>query len=102
MKKQKEQNNELKTLCFNILYLRYKHKSSRREMAKILGVPLRTLKIMESKFIVPDSVDVEVLFRMNEYFGNKISDFFCFACGDYEKVNKSKEKTYYENIVLEK
>lgn len=87
MKKQKEQDAELKNLCFNISYLRFKHGLTKQEMSKILGVPLRTLNFIEDKYIVPESIDVEVLFRMYDYFGYKLPLFFDFICGDYTKVD---------------
>ena len=88
MKKPNDQSQELTNLCFNILYLRYKFGILQYEMAKILCVPLRTIKFMENKLIVPESVDVESLFKMHEYFGYDLSKFFLFCCGDFKHSEK--------------
>ena len=60
-------------LSHNVLYLRKKHNITKRKMAKILGVGIKTLNKVE-KGILPPRLSVEFLFRIKENFGTSLKN----------------------------
>lgn len=58
----------MKYLSYNIIYLRKKHKVSKKEMAEILGTGIKTLNNIE-KGVLPPRLNVRVLFRIYDCFG---------------------------------
>lgn len=59
-------------LSHNVLYLRKTHNITKKEMAKILGVGIKTLSKIEQG-LLPPRLSVEVLFRIRDYFGIPLS-----------------------------
>lgn len=60
-------------LSYNVAYLRKKQKFSKEKMAKILGIGIQTLTKIEQG-VLPPRLRVEVLFRMQHYFGIHVSE----------------------------
>lgn len=65
-------DNIMKILSHNILYLRTKNHITKKEMAKILGIGIITLNKIEQGFL-PPRLSVEILFRIRDYFGVPLS-----------------------------
>ena len=66
-------NNEvIKYLSYNISYLRKSNNITKREMAKILSIGIKSLNKIEQG-IIPPRLSVEVLFRIRDYFGVPLS-----------------------------
>lgn len=63
-------NNDkvMEYLSHNISYLRKSHNISKKKMAKILRIRIKSLNKIE-KEILPPRLGVEVLFRIKNYFG---------------------------------
>ena len=59
-------------LSHNVLYLRKKNNITKRGMAKIMGIGIKTLNKIE-KGLLPPRLSVEVLFRIRDYFGIPLS-----------------------------
>ena len=59
-------------LSHNVLYLRKKHKITKKEMAEILGIGIKTLNKIEQG-LLPPTLSVEVLFSIREHFGIPLS-----------------------------
>ncbi len=65
----KSANNEAITyLAYNVSYLRRKHNITKNDMAKILGIGIKSLNRIEQG-ILPPRLSVEILFNIREYFG---------------------------------
>jgi len=62
----------MKYLSYNILYLRKRNKITKKEMAKILGIGITTLNKIE-KGILPPKLSVEILFKIQDCFGIPLS-----------------------------
>lgn len=75
MDRKYETDAELLYLCRNIKYLRNVHKISKKEMASILGIGVKSLRLIE-KGIVPSRLSSEVIFNLHKNFGVKYSDMF--------------------------
>lgn len=65
-------DNLMEFLSHNVLYLRKTHNITKKEMAKILGIGIKTLSKIEQG-ILPPRLSVEVLFRIRDYFGISLS-----------------------------
>ncbi len=63
----KTTNRELYAFFQNIRILRISHKLTQKEMAKICGVSLSTLRKLEHN-ILPTRVSVRILFNISNYF----------------------------------
>ncbi|MBQ7010141.1 MAG: helix-turn-helix transcriptional regulator [Clostridia bacterium] len=59
--------NEIKTFCNNVKKLREIHKISKQQMAKILGISVRTLTSIENG-IIPPRASVDIIFNLCSYF----------------------------------
>lgn len=55
-------------LTRNITWLRKTHRFSRKKMAGLLGIRPSTLRQLE-KGVLPQQLDIELLFRVQEHFG---------------------------------
>ena len=71
----------MKCLSHNILYLRKSNHISKREMAEILGIGIKTLTKLEQG-VLPARLSVEVLFRIKDHFGVSL------ICQVSEKLGK--------------
>lgn len=58
----------MKYFSYNISYLRRKHSISKKKMCEILGIGVSSLNKIEQG-ILPPRLNVEVLFRIQSYFG---------------------------------
>ncbi len=65
----------LLTFCANIRYLRDKHGLSKRDMADILGVGVKTITALEHN-TVPKRLGSSVLLRMSRHFHVRICELF--------------------------
>lgn len=65
-------DNIMKFLSHNVLYLRTKNDITKKEMAKILGIGITTLNKIEQG-VLPPRLSVEMLFRIRDYFGVSLS-----------------------------
>ncbi len=61
-------NYEIKVFCENVQYLRMSNNLSYKEMADILHISVKTLKLLEAGELTR-SVGVDVVWRINKYFG---------------------------------
>lgn len=69
----KDVNNEvIKYLSYNVLYLRKKHNITKKDMARILGVGIKTLNKIEHE-ILPPRLSVDILFKIQKRFGISVS-----------------------------
>lgn len=59
---------QYKILCSNVKVIREKKKIGAEEMAQKLGITVTELEAIESG-VIPESVTVEILFRINTHFG---------------------------------
>ena len=65
-------DDAIKYLSHNILYLRKRHNITKKEMAKILGIGIKTLNKIEQG-ILPPKTSVEILFKIHNHFGIPLS-----------------------------
>lgn len=70
------EKTELSVFCKNIKMLREKENLSRVYMAKLLGISVISL-IMIEKGILPKRVSCNILFNIYYYFGIVPKDMFC-------------------------
>ena len=63
-----ENDKELLVLMKNIKYLRLKNGLTKREMAKIIGVGIKTLNQIEKEEF-PKRFTVRILYGISEHFG---------------------------------
>jgi len=70
-------NNEqmMLNLCRNISYLRKKHNLSKSKMAKILGISVKSLNLIESG-VIPSRLNCDVLYRLYFHFNISIKKMF--------------------------
>ncbi len=61
--------------CANVKELRKKNNLSKREMAKRLGIGVKSLTLIENG-IIPPRLNCEILFYIRKSFGVKPSDLF--------------------------
>lgn len=61
-------NTELSILCHNVKAIRQEHKLSKAKMAKILGIGVHTLTLLE-KGIIPERLSSKFLFSFEKPFG---------------------------------
>ncbi len=80
--------NEFLIFSDNIRLLRVKYNISKREMAKILGVSVKTLSLIEND-VIP-RISVEVVFKTARYFGIQPAWLF----------QEEKIKTFLESDVF--
>lgn len=66
---------ELLIFCENVKRLRKIHKLSKKEMAKKLGIEVKSLSLIESGTL-PPRLSCKVLFRICYYFKVKPKDMF--------------------------
>lgn len=66
---------EFKNFMRNIVFLRETNKLSKRKMAKILGISVKSLNKIENGESMPD-ISVEVVFNIYNYFGILPKDQF--------------------------
>ena len=59
---------QFKILCSNVKSIRTSAKIGVEEMAQKLGITVSELEAIESG-VIPESVTVEILFRINTHFG---------------------------------
>ncbi len=69
----KENHEQLLILCDNIRLLRERAGLSQREMAKRLGVSIRSISMLE-KGSVPKRLSCEILFKLHLKFGINPTD----------------------------
>lgn len=67
--------NQIVVLCRNISWLRKKHGLSKKKMAEILGVGVKTITLMEED-ILPCRVGCDMLFNASEHFSVAVSELF--------------------------
>lgn len=70
-----KKESESLIFCENIKMLREKENLSKAKMAKILGISVNTLTVIE-KGILPQRLSCNVLFRIHQYFGIIPKDMF--------------------------
>lgn len=63
-----DNSRELATLCRNIRYLRISHGLSKKKMAEIMGIGVRSLNRME-RGDFPSGIGISVFFRIHRTFG---------------------------------
>ena len=71
----KRTDAEIENFVFNIVRLRNHHKLSKREMAKILRIGIKSLDKLE-KGVIPPRIGVEVVFNIYKNFGVAPKDLF--------------------------
>lgn len=67
--------NEIQVFCENIKGLRKKNNLSKREMAKICGITVQSLSMLEQG-ILPHRTSTGVIFKICCYFGLKPHELF--------------------------
>ena len=65
--KKTTKKDDIAIFTHNVKYVRTENKLTITEMAKIMGISVNTLKIIESG-ILPPRLKVDVLFRIQAYF----------------------------------
>ena len=60
-------------LCQNIGYLRKKNNLSRTQMAKIMGVTIKTLDSIE-RGVIPQRTNINLLYNLHRYFDIPMQD----------------------------
>lgn len=78
------QEGKWSPFCVNVYYLRKKHGLSKREMAQILGVGIKTLNVLEEG-VLPQRLGCAVLVRASEHFGIS-TDQLCCRCLNCEET----------------
>lgn len=73
MKKQTEK--EIKAFLYNVQQIRKRNRISKKRMAEILGIGRGSLTKIE-KGILPPRLSVEVVFRIQQYFGISAAEQF--------------------------
>lgn len=68
-------DEQIKSFCRNIKYLRKKHGYSQSEMAKILGIGVNSLRELEREEL-PPSLSVDVVYAIAKNFGILPKDIF--------------------------
>ena len=81
-----EQSDEEKNFCTNMRSLRLLHKLSQKEMAKALGIGLKSLRKIEAGEI-PPRLSTDVLFAIHNRFGIRISNLFKPMLGLEKELN---------------
>ncbi|MBQ5321300.1 MAG: helix-turn-helix transcriptional regulator [Oscillospiraceae bacterium] len=66
---------EIRVFCENIRYLRKKNGLSEKEMAKKLGIGIKSLNSIESGYL-PPRVTVDIIYAIYENFGILPKDIF--------------------------
>ena len=67
-----DNDNIIEFLSHNVLYLRETHNITKKEMAKILGIGIKSLNKIE-RGLLPPKLSVRVLFRIRDRFGIPLS-----------------------------
>lgn len=67
--------DEIKNLANNIVRIRKEYGLSKKEMAKILGISIESLRKIE-KGEIPLKMSVEVIFEIYDYFGITPKELF--------------------------
>ena len=70
-----DNENQIKNLCHNIRYLRESHNLSKKQIAKILGIGIKSLTLIESE-IMPLSVNCSILYNIKIHFKIPIPQLF--------------------------
>jgi len=70
---------ELSVFCDNVRFLRKAHGLSQKEMAKIMGIGVGGLRIIE-RGTVPPRLDVFVLICLSDHFHISCDSLFCLRC----------------------
>lgn len=64
-----------RNFCENVKFLRLKHNLTQKEMAHICGIGIKSLALIE-KGIIPERLNVSILFSIMDYFGIHPRDMF--------------------------
>ena len=67
--------NSLDIFLWNVAWLRKQHGLSKKMMAQLLGISVRSLNLIESG-VVPKRLDVSVLLMIRDRFGIQPKDLF--------------------------
>ncbi len=70
-----EIEREIKNVMHNVVYLRKKNGYTRKQMAEIMGVSMRTINMFENG-IHPPRLSCHYLYNLNVYFKIPIANFF--------------------------
>lgn len=70
-----KQDEYLLILCDNLRRLRRAHGLSKKEMAKILGIGVKSLSLLENN-ILPPRLGCEMLFRASQHFKIRACELF--------------------------
>ena len=76
-----KKDESIRILSHNILYLRKSSNITKKEMARILGIGIKTLNNVEQG-ILPPRLSVEILFRIYKLFGVSIHLLLSEKLGD--------------------
>ena len=59
---------QLDVFLYNVAYLPAKHGLSKKEMAHICGIGIRSLNLIEAGML-PPNIGIKIFFRIQRYFG---------------------------------
>lgn len=65
-----QKDNSLSFLCNNLRRLRAAHGLTKKQMAEILGISIRSLTLLENN-VIPPRLGCQMLFQASGYFGIK-------------------------------
>ena len=89
--KNKANNDVMEVLSYNISYLRKEYNLTKLNMAKIMGVGIKTLNKVE-KGILPAKLTVDFLFRIQKYFNIPVSVIVSKKINENILVNRFLER----------
>ena len=68
-------NSEIQIFCKNMTKLRKKYNLTQKEMAKICGIGVKSISLIE-KGILPPRLSAEIIFTVANYFNVSPKDMF--------------------------
>ena len=71
----KETSRNIEDFCRNIAYLRKKNGLTQKQMAKIMGTSVYSIRLLEHG-VMPEQLPYTVLYPLHEYFGVSVDALF--------------------------